>query len=128
MCARPTSILVVDDDEDTRFLLCSMLKKRGFAAHSVAGANACLEALTTTPAAVVITDVQMPGMSGLELCGVLRERHPAVRTIVMSGLASTATMTAALARGACRFLSKPITYATLEQTLAQVLAERPPPS
>jgi DNA-binding response OmpR family regulator len=70
------NILIVDDDEDTAVLLRDSLRKRGFDVDAVTSGQAALEHLRTSPADVVVTDVQMAGISGIELCQELRQRHP----------------------------------------------------
>ena len=59
------TILIVDDDDDTAVLLRDSLRKRGFDVDAVNSAQQCLERLRTDPADVVVTDVQMAGMSGI---------------------------------------------------------------
>ena len=115
-------ILIVDDDEDVRFLLSSLLERRGFQVQTVESAVLCLEKLSAMPACVVMTDYQMPDMSGLELCKVVRERHPGTVAIVMSGAASPALAAKALDCGAFRFLPKPVSASTLDATLTSALA------
>ena len=75
------TILIVDDDEDTAALLRDLLRKRGFDATAVSSGRQCLEHLRGHPTDVVVTDVQMPGVSGIELCVTLRERHPDLRSL-----------------------------------------------
>ncbi len=58
------TILIVDDEEDTALLLRDSLRKRGFDVDAVTSGQAALEHLRTTPADVVVTDVQMAGMYG----------------------------------------------------------------
>jgi CheY-like chemotaxis protein len=79
------TILIVDDEEDTALLLRDSLRKRGFDADSVTSGQAALENLRTRPADVVVTDVQMAGMTGIELCQELRSRHPDLLPIVLTG-------------------------------------------
>jgi two-component system, NtrC family, response regulator HydG len=115
-------ILIVDDDEDVRFLLSTLLKRRGFEVETVDSAASCLKKLSAMPACVVVTDYQMPGMSGLELCTAVRERHPGTVAIVMSGAASPALAARAIDCGAFQFLPKPVSASTLEATLPSALA------
>ena len=70
------NVLIVDDDEDTRTLLSEGLKRRGLAVDVAASAQECLEQVRDHDVDVIITDVQMPGLSGVQLCEQLRERHP----------------------------------------------------
>ena len=79
------TILIVDDDDDTAVLLRDSLRKRGFAVDAVNSAQQCLEYLRTDPADVVVTDVQMSGMSGIELCQELRQRYPDLLPLVLTG-------------------------------------------
>ena len=66
------NILIVDDEEDTALLLRDSLRKRGFDVDAVTSGQAALEHLRTSPADVVVTDVQMAGISGIELCQIGR--------------------------------------------------------
>src|SRR4051812_1334501 len=90
------TILIVDDDEDTAALLRDLLRKRGFDATAVSSGQQCLEHLRDHPTDVVITDVQMPGMSGTDLCVMLRERHPDLLPIIVTGQNGLETAIAAI--------------------------------
>jgi len=115
------SILIVDDDDDTRSLLCDALRGRGFDAHAVESAHACLERLRARSFDVVVTDVQMPGMSGVELCGQLHERHPDLLPIVLTGLGALDTAVAAIRAGAYDFITKPVKIDALEVAIRRAL-------
>lgn len=115
-------ILIVDDDEDVRSLLSTLLKRRGFEVETADSAGACLNKLSAMPACIVMTDYQMPGMSGLELCTAVRARHPGTISIVMSGATSPTFAARALDCGAFQFLPKPVSASTLDATLPSALA------
>jgi len=115
------SILIVDDDDDTRTLLCEALRGRGFDAHAVGSAQACLDRLRARPFDVVVTDVQMPGMSGVELCTLLHERHPDLLPIVLTGLGALDTAIAAIRAGAYDFITKPVKIDVLEVAVKRAL-------
>ena len=102
------NVLLVDDDEDTRTLLHEGLKRRGFSVEAVESAQACLDWVRDHDVDVVVTDVQMPGISGVELCDQLRERHPHVLAIVLTGLGTYDTAIAAVRSGAYDYLAKPV--------------------
>jgi putative two-component system response regulator len=123
-----TSVLLVDDDDDARFLMCLVLRRRGFTVDAVDSASSCLEYLGTHPVSIVVTDVEMPGMSGIELCRVIHEKYPDVVAIIMSGQTGPATIDAALRTGAFTFLPKPVSMAKLEATLRRVNESRPEPA
>ena len=102
------SVLLVDDEEDTRVLLHESLKRRGFTVAAVASAQECLDYVRDHDVDVVVTDIQMPGVSGVQLCQQLRERHPHVLSILLTGLATYDTAISAVGAGAYDFLTKPI--------------------
>src|SRR5215813_1004078 len=102
------TILIVDDDEDTAILLRDSLRKRGFDVESVNSAQQCLEHLRTDPTDVVVTDVQMSGMSGIELCQELRQRYPDLLPLVLTGQGGLDTAIAAIRAGAYDFITKPV--------------------
>ncbi len=102
------TILIVDDDEDTGSLLSDSLRKRGFDVEAVTSARACLDKLRTEQVDVVVTDVQMPEMSGIELCQQLQQRHPDLLTIVLTGQSGLETAIAAIRAGAYDFVTKPV--------------------
>jgi len=114
-------ILLVDDDDDTRSLMCEGLRRRGLDVEMVDSAQACLARIATTRFDMVVTDVAMPGMSGIELCGALHERVPPLPAIVVTSLRDLATRTDALACGAIEVLSKPIQVRTLEAAIRRAL-------
>jgi DNA-binding NtrC family response regulator len=115
-------ILLVDDDEDLRTMMCEGLQRRGLDVEMVDSAQACLERIDQVGFDIVVTDVEMPGMSGIELCRVLSQRSPPLSTIVVTSLRDLATMTAALASGALEFLSKPINVTVLEAAIRRACA------
>ncbi|HWU91490.1 MAG TPA: response regulator, partial [Kofleriaceae bacterium] len=79
------AVLVVDDESETASLLRDLLVKRGYRADAVTSGAACLEYLRDNPVDVVVADVQMPGMSGIQLCEHLYVRFPDVAPIVLTG-------------------------------------------
>ncbi|MBA3391636.1 MAG: sigma-54-dependent Fis family transcriptional regulator [Deltaproteobacteria bacterium] len=115
------SVLLVDDDEDTRTLLCEALRRRGFNVDAVASAQACLEKVRDAVVDLVVTDVQMPGMTGIALCTELHERHPDVLSIVLTGVGDLDTAIAAIRAGAHDFLTKPVKVDALEIAVRRAL-------
>jgi two-component system, NtrC family, response regulator HydG len=115
------NIVVVDDDKETASLLAELLCKRGFEASSVASAHECLERLTHEPADVVVTDVQMAGMSGIELCQHLRDRHPELRALVITGQGGFEAVVAAMRAGAYDYITKPIHIEALDIAIVRAL-------
>jgi len=110
-------VLLVDDDEDLRTLLCEGLQCRGMNVETVESAQACLRRIEQNQFDVVVTDVEMPGMNGIELCRLLTRRIPPLLTIVFTSIRDLTTMPAALASGAFEFLLKPVKLAALEAAI-----------
>ncbi|MFM2092297.1 MAG: hypothetical protein RLZZ127_2786 [Planctomycetota bacterium] len=77
-------ILVVDDDSIFRTVVCSMLRRHGHPFQAVPDAETALAEAETSGPAVVVTDLNMPGLDGLELFARLRQRDPFVRGILVS--------------------------------------------
>ena len=115
------TILVIDDDNAAAELLRDLLRKRGFDATAVSSAQRALDHLVTYPTDLVVTDVYMPGMSGIELCATLRDRHPDLLSIVVTGHNDVETAVAAMRAGAHDFIAKPLTIDTVEIVVSRAL-------
>ena len=115
------NILIVDDDEDTAILLRDSLRKRGFDVDAVNSAQQCLEHLRTDQADVVVTDVQMSGMSGIDLCQELRQRYPDLLTLVLTGQGGLETAIGAIRAGAYDFITKPVKVEALAIAVTRAL-------
>ena len=100
-------ILVVDDEPYIRDLIRDTLRSRRYEAGVAANGVEALEILGRERYDVVVTDVVMPGMEGLELVKQVRRQHPGVHVIVLTGYPRSADMGDFLAQGVADFLSKP---------------------
>ncbi len=115
-------IAIVDDDEAIRAGLSSLLRSSGYAVALFDSGEALIAALPGALPDCVVTDVQMPGMSGLDLQALLAERHPALPVIVMTAYAEPAVRARALAAGAIAFLPKPFEADELFDWIEHALA------
>jgi DNA-binding NtrC family response regulator len=115
-------VVVVDDDEDAAHGLGELLGVRGFGAICVTSARQCLEHLEGSPADLVLTDVHMPGRSGIELCEDLRAAHPGVLALVLTGRGDLEVAIAAIRAGAYDYLMKPVAVDELEVALSRALS------
>ena len=120
MVARPL-ITVVDDDESVRESLPDLLKEFGFEAQTFSSAEDFLASESIANTKCLVLDVVMPGMTGLELQAVLRERQVEVPVVVLTAHGDVATARAALKNGAFDFLEKPIDDAMLVDVLHNAL-------
>ncbi|MCA9580648.1 MAG: sigma-54-dependent Fis family transcriptional regulator [Myxococcales bacterium] len=100
-------VLVVDDEENLRLVLSTMLKRNGFEVELAASAEDALARLGTFDPDFVLADVRMPGMSGIELCEELRARASEASVIVMSAFGSVDLALEAMKAGAYDYVSKP---------------------
>jgi len=104
----PDAICVVDDDPSVLKSLERLLTLHGFEVRAFAEPAAFLLAVTQAAPRVVILDMAMPRMNGLEVQVLLRKWSPETRVVFVSGQGDDATRSAALNNGAVDFLGKPI--------------------
>jgi FixJ family two-component response regulator len=115
-------IAIVDDDKAIRLGLSSLARSEGYAVKLFATAEAFLGQLTSNAFDCLVTDIQMPGISGLELQQILRKSHPALPIIVMTAFPERSIRDKAIAAGAICFLNKPFDAATILRCLAEAVA------
>ena len=118
-------LLVIDDDADTRDALSATLTQRGFEVACAKTGAAAIEQLERSAFDAVISDLNMPGMSGIDLCRRMEQSWPALPVVLVTGFRNPAMTTAAMRAGACDVLSKPIQIDGLLRTLARVLDHQP---
>lgn len=122
MTAVPFRIIVFEDDPDVAFYTKTVLEKRGCLVHLAADPTQALAAVAEFEPDVVITDIEMPRITGLELIDVIRSAQPDIPVIVMTAHASIDYALRALRSRADEFLTKPVASAAL-LTVATKLAE-----
>ncbi len=116
-------VLVVDDDDDIRDILSYGIEASGCRCLAADSAEAALEILNSDPVEVVISDVRMTGMSGLDLCREIKGRFDA-DVIIITGLVHNFAYEEIIAQGASDFIEKPIRLAEIVARLKRVLFER----
>jgi two-component system nitrogen regulation response regulator NtrX len=107
-------ILIVDDEPRIRQSLKGVFEDEGFPTDSVTSGEECLKKLAESPYDLILLDIWLPGIDGIETLRQIRERHPATRVIMISGHATIATAVVATKLGAWDFIEKPL---SLEHTL-----------
>lgn len=121
-------ILVVDDDRTTRHVLSNVLTTAGFAVTSAKDGVAALAAVRKQPVDLLLTDVWMPRMNGLELLERLRNLSTRPRVIVMTSDDTPETLLESVRRQAFTYLKKPIASVDLLQSVRDVLDSPEPPA
>ena len=126
VAARPGSILVVDDDATGRSLLVRRLVKRGHAVAEAADGAAALARIAAGGIELVLLDVAMPGMNGLEVLAALRRDHDAgeLPVIMVTADDSDARMAQAFDAGASDYATKPIAFEALLRRVEVHLGRR----
>ena len=101
------SILIIDDESGILDTLRILLKNQGFSPATAQGGRAGLEALRATPPDIVLTDVRMPQVSGIDILGAAREQDPELPVILMTAQASLQSAIQAVNEGAFYYIQKP---------------------
>src|SRR5690349_21973398 len=119
----PTRVLVVDDDPSIREALTRALSDE-LELHVAPSAEAALSRLASLAPDVVLSDVRMPGMDGLALLKLLRERAGSVDIVMMSAFDDMPTVVAAMREGACDFVAKPLDLHEVRRVITRVIDDR----
>ena len=114
-------ILVVDDESDMRTALSHALNRGGFSVESAADGTEALVKLKKDPFSMVITDLKMPEMSGMEVLGAVKKLSPKIPLIMITAYGSIHNAVEAMQQGAADYLLKPFSFETLVTTVKKVL-------
>ncbi len=123
MARTHTKILVVDDDASTRDGLAALLQGWGYSANAVPDGDAALKLCEKELPHAIVTDLMMPGMSGLEFVKALGERVQQVAIVVLTGQATIETAVQAIKLGAYDYLPKPLDAERLRSVLERGLKQ-----
>jgi two-component system response regulator HydG len=117
-------ILIVDDEQETCDLLEMSLVRHGFKVTTSTAAKAALELVATQDFDVVLTDLQMPEMSGLDLCERVLGTRPNMPVVVITGQGSLETAIGAIRVGAYDFITKPVDPKLLFLSVSRAIQHR----
>ncbi len=120
----PAKVLVVDDEKTTRMALCEAFNQVGLTANHASSGYEALSALAASHYDVAILDLQMPGMSGVQVLKEAEELTPDTAFVVLTAHASTDTAIAALRSGAVDYLRKPISLEALFAVVERVVKKQ----
>jgi two-component system nitrogen regulation response regulator GlnG len=116
-------VWIVDDDRSIRWVIEKALAREGIAFDSFASAQEALGALSQGAPEVLVSDIRMPGPSGLELLNTVKERYPAVPVIVMTAYSDLDSAVAAFQGGAYEYLPKPFDVDQAVELIRRALDE-----
>lgn len=117
-------ILLVEDDDSVRHSLAEALSAEGLEVSAVESAETALSGFAEFRPEVVLSDVRMPGMSGLELLRLIRERSPGVDVVLMTAFDEMSIIATAMRDGAFDFLIKPLDLVDLREVLVRLGKDR----
>ncbi len=117
-------ILIVDDDEGSRLVLVEMMHFFGYEADGAEGGLEALQAITKQKYDLVITDINMPDLNGLELITRVKASHPEVDLMAVTGYGMEYSYTDVVERGASDFIAKPFDNNELLAKIKRVFRER----
>jgi CheY-like chemotaxis protein len=117
-------ILVVEDDDDMRESLARILEVAGYHVHLTQDGSEAITALETQPFHLVLTDLIMPRMGGLELLREIRRRERDVPVVFLTAFGKPATFAEAMDLGAVAFITKPFHAYSLLALIREVIDRR----
>ena len=125
LCSLQTAqVLVVDDEEIARTNLEYILRKEGYQVAGAANGMEALEQVKVREFDVVLTDLKMEKMDGLQLLESVKEMAPRTEVIMVTGYATVSTAVDALKKGAAHYLSKPIKLDELRDTVREIVGKK----
>jgi len=110
---RRTKVLVVDDDESLRWITQLQLEEAGYTVFAAPDAEKAMEVISAESPSLVITDMKMPGASGIELLKRVRAEQPDIFVIVITAFGTIQSAVEAMKSGAYDYITKPIDYEEL---------------
>ncbi|HWB96366.1 MAG TPA: sigma-54 dependent transcriptional regulator [Bryobacteraceae bacterium] len=117
----PPRILVVDDDANLRWVLETQLEQMGYTVTAAADGAAAIQAIEKETPALVLTDLKMPGVSGMELLEQIRRDYPEIPVLIITAFGTIQSAVQAMRAGAYDYLAKPIDYDELGLSVSRVL-------
>lgn len=120
-------VLIVEDEQRMRDLLLRSLTNWGFEASAARSAEEAMRTVDQTPPDIVLLDLNLPGMNGMEFFQSLRQKQPEVQGIVLTGFANIEAAKQAVHMDMVEFLTKPCHLGEVEQALDRAMRRIAPP-
>jgi putative nucleotidyltransferase with HDIG domain len=121
---KKASILIVDDEESVSAMLKRMLEREGYACQTADDAAKASLLLITHPFDLVISDVNMPGKSGIQFLEEIKQKRPEIAILIMTGLGDKKIADAAISMGANGYLQKPFQKTQVLATVSHAIRQR----
>ncbi|MFZ5426413.1 MAG: response regulator [Thermodesulfobacteriota bacterium] len=123
MTGKDWKVLLVDDEAEFVQTLCERLDLRGIACKLALNGEAGLKLMEEDVPDVVVLDVFMPGLKGLEVLKIIRERHPSVQVILLTGQGATKDGMDGMKLGAFDYMIKPLSIDDLTAKIGEAVAK-----
>jgi len=120
------TIFIIDDEEEMCLSLSEIIASRGYKTLYTTVSTSVLEILSEQPIDLIISDVRMPDLGGMELLKTIAERHSNIPLIMISGYASTEDVVSAIKYGALNFIEKPLDISLLLDEIDGCLKTKKP--
>ncbi len=117
-------VLLVDDEEEFVETLAERMRNRGMEVATSHSGGEALELIDDNPYDVVVLDLKMPGMDGIEALERIKSRKPDIQVVLLTGHATVAKSVEAMKRGALEFLEKPIDLSKLSEVIAEARVQK----
>jgi DNA-binding response OmpR family regulator len=117
-------ILVVEDDEEMRSLLKDFIEAEGFEIDSVSNGSEAFRILVRELFDLVITDIRMPGLTGLDILPGIKKLQPEAPIIVITAFGSEEVHRRAIERGATAYLEKPLHFHELKTMIHEIISSK----
>ncbi|MFQ5743860.1 MAG: sigma-54-dependent transcriptional regulator [Acidobacteriota bacterium] len=117
-------VLVVDDEQSMRHMLAIALRQEGYEVVVASDGEAARKEIEAHPVEVVVSDIRMPGLDGIELLRFVRQHSPRTEVILMTAYTSTETAVEALRLGAYDYIGKPFEVDELKVTVGHAIERR----
>jgi len=117
-------ILIVEDDEEMRYLLKDFFMEEGFEIDAVSNGSEAFRRLVKEPFDLVITDIRMPGLTGLDILPGIKKLQPETSIIVITAFGSEEVHRRAFERGATAYLEKPIHFHKLRELVNEMVSSK----
>ncbi len=121
----PRKILIVEDDQEAAAMLVELLRGEGYGVDAVGSAEEAIERFRVETYHLLLTDLLLPGKSGVELTKLVHEACPATAIVLITGHATVKTAVTALKRGANDYLRKPVAPKKLIERVSALVEARP---
>lgn len=116
-----TTVLIVDDEKSQRLVLSGDLRSRGFKVLEAESVNNAIDLVLNNSIDVILSDLKMPGASGIDLVKALKNINPEISVVIMTAFASVETAVEAMKMGAYDFITKPYHLDEIELVIKRVV-------